>query len=245
MVFWRRHKTVLGFLVLWGLYLALEALRGRLANPSALISGLLVLLFFLLLGIVLSAAAQSWQRSPAWPGLFACAIGLAALDQIIKIAVNALLPEGGRIPLLEPWIALGHERNQANSWLLDLLEVSDLNRVWLIIFSLTMLGLIFFLYHFYVTQKRGGFWPVAAFVLLSAGVASALIDQSFWRFTLDFIALTGLVTADLKDIYLILGVGCVLAEAVSNPATRWGFHPCDDLRELRAYLRGRRRPPRG
>lgn len=245
MAFWRRHKTVPGFIVLWGLYLALEALRGRLATPSALIAGLLVLLFLLLLGIILSAAAQSWQRSPAWPGLFACTVGLAGLDQTIKTVVNALLPEGGRIPLLEPWIALGHERNQANSWLLDLLKVSDVKRIGLIAFSLMMLVLIFCTYHFYITQKRGGFWPAAAFVLLSAGVVSAVIDQSIWRFTLDYMALSGLVTADLKDIYLILGIGCVLAEAVSNLATRWGFHPREDWRELSAYLRGRRQPPQG
>jgi lipoprotein signal peptidase len=187
--FWQRHKTVLVFLIPWGIYLALEAMRGRLANPSALSSGLLVLTFFLLLGIVFSVAAQkSGQLIPSLLGLFAAAIGLTGLDQANKTLVNAILPEGGQIPLLHSWISLGHQRNQANSWLLDLLEINDLNKAWLIAFSLVMLGLIYFMYHFYITQKRAGIFPVAAFVLLSAGVCSALIDQAIWHFTLDYIA---------------------------------------------------------
>ncbi len=243
MRFWQRTQTVIVFLIEWSAFLLLEAVLGRLSRSYALGAGLLALLFFLLAGIFFSGLAQRFQGRYSLPALVPIVVGLAGLDQVCKLLVNASLPEGGRIPLLPPWIALGHERNYTNSWLLNSLGVENINKTGLILFSLVILGSIGFLYDFYISQQRGGFWPAAAFVFLSGGVLSALVDQTIWHFALDFIGLTHLVTADLKDIDLTLGIGCLLAEAVSNPHIRWRLDPRQDLRDLRAYFESRRRPP--
>lgn len=243
MRFWQRTQTILVFLIEWSAFLVLEAVLGRLSRPYALVAGLLALLFFLLAGIFFTGLARRFQGRYRLLALVPFGIGLAGLDQGCKLLINAHLAEGGRIPLLPPWIALGHERNYTNSWLLNSLGVENVNKAWLILFSLVILGLIAFFYNYYVSQQRGGFWPAAAFVFLSGGVLSALVDQTVWGFALDFVGLTHLVTADLKDINLTLGIGCLLAEAVSNPRIRWRLDPRQDLRDLRAYLDSRKRPP--
>jgi lipoprotein signal peptidase len=236
MGFWQRYKTILVFLIEWSAFLLLEACLGQLSKPYALGAGLLALCFFLLAGIFFSKLAQRFHAKLNLLQLIPISIGLTGLDQICKLLINANIPEEGRIPVLPPWIALGHERNYANSWLLDSLEIENFNKAWLILFTLVILALIGFFYDFYVWQQRGGFWPAAAFVLISGGVFSALVDQTIWNFTLDFINLTHLVTADLKDIDLTLGIGCLLAEATSNPRVHWRIDPRQDLRDLRAYF---------
>ncbi len=243
MRFWQQTKTILVFLFEWSAFLVLEAVLGRFSRTYALAAGLLALLFFLLAGISFTWLARRFQGKYRLLTLLPFGAGLAGLDQGCKLLVNAHLPEGGRIPLLPPWIALGHERNHANSWLLNSLGVENVNKAWLILFSLVLLGLIAFFYDYYVSRQRGGFWPAAAFVFLFGGVLSALVDQTVWRFALDFIGLTHLVTADLKDIHLTLDIGCLLAEAVSNPRMRWRLDPRQDLRDLRAYVESRKRPP--
>ncbi len=215
----RLIQTSLVFLVEWSLYLILETLTGKIQWSQHAASALLPLGFFGLIGLLLSLA-NFWRRRDLSAGfLGAAAAGLLLLDQAAKTWINRQMAYPSDIPLFGGLITLSHARNYAGSWALQRLNLTNEITPLRIFVEAMLMVLVVAWFVYYLRGERGGYWTDMAAIFFTAGVSSAVLDKLLRGFTLDFIGLPGLFVADLKDIYLFIGVAALLAELVSQPQT--------------------------
>lgn len=211
---YKPSKIKLAFVLPWLLYLGLELVLGR--NIIMPVSGL-TLLFLYLLGGCAEYMAELWGKLGNRNGLLMAAGILAGLDQLFKLAVLNYLPLGSRIVLIPGSFHLQQALNMEAAWLpnkfgfpvpMALLATAA---ILVILASLAV-------YNYYVGVHRQNVYTDLALVLIFAGALSALGDQIMRGYTVDFIAFQGFFVADLKDIYLTLGLAGGIAEVLISPA---------------------------
>lgn len=215
--FFAPTRPKLMFLALWSAYLVFEAVTGFLRTQWA--PALLVLVFFYCMGCVFAVWAEKARLPLSLSGLSAAAGACLLLDQGLKALIAATLPAGQALALLPGALEIEYAQNLRTSWLVQRLNLEFMSRPLMI--GLTLLLLVLFAVAAYRSRDAllKSPWTGLAFVFLAAGVLSALADQTLRGFTVDFIGLPGLFVADLKDIFLFLGVSSGLNAGLETPST--------------------------
>jgi lipoprotein signal peptidase len=214
------------FLVEWILLILFIALTGKLSSGTLLVF-LLPLVFFYLLASLLTSLSQREQQLSGNSGLLLIAMSLAFTDQMLKTIVNLTLPYQTSLPILRDWLHIANERNLRGSWLLETLDISFVSTMGLVLFVLPFLLGALVGHSYYITHYRKSVWADAAYLGLFSGLLSALCDLLLRGYTLDYIQIPNIVTADMKDVLLTAGIAAFFAEAYDNPAVslRWrGWH---------------------
>ena len=216
-VFLKPTAVKLFFLVEWTLFILLGLLRGELTDSRQMFTASLPLVLFYLAACVLTALYRRTRKQPASWNMLAPVIGLTLCDQLIKAAVVTFIPYQTSIPIIKGWLHAAHECNVQGSWLVSAFNIPFSSTLILgVIVVLTLLCVVI-CYRYYVRFKRRSVWTDTAFIGLSAGLAGWLCDMGLRGHIVDYIHLPGVVTADLKDILLTLGVAAFFAEALQNP----------------------------
>ncbi|MDK2931809.1 MAG: signal peptidase [Bacillota bacterium] len=217
--FLKPTKLKMLFLVEWVVYVLIELSRAKLRTAHQLMVAGYPLIVFYLIGCALAAAAlaRTPTRLPRWRHLLGLAVLLVALEQLIKAAVGAFIPYRGSVPIIPGWLHLAHARNMHGSWLarefgIGFMGAGALGAMWAIALPCFVLG-----FRYYAARKRRSLWLDVAFVTIVAGIGGALSDLALRGYILDCINLPGVVTADLKDIFLYVGAAALFAELVDNP----------------------------
>jgi lipoprotein signal peptidase len=220
--FLKPTKIKLVFLVEWILFVLIIAAGGELESNQVLVAGF-PLIFFYFVACVMAALSKHRQRVAQSWGLFTCAVGLIVLDQAIKTGVTALVPHQTSIPIINNWLYLAHEYNFHGSWVAVTFNVQSVSVFNLIQWGLVIPVLLFSILcrRYYVAKYRQSLWVDVAFLGIFSGVASWACDMSLRGHIVDFIHLPGLVTADLKDVFMTIGVAALFAEALDNPQISW------------------------
>lgn len=209
------------FVVEWTAFLLLSLLRRDLDSGRELLVACWPLALFYLVACGLDAVSQrNTQLARGWR-LPALVSGLVAADQLGKTLVTRFLSPPSSMPIVEGWLHVAHEQNPHGSWLagtfdLPLLGLAALAAVVLPVLLLSILG-----YQYYVKTRRRSVWTDAAFVGLFAGLASWVCDVGLRGYVIDYVQLPGVVTADLKDIYLAIGAAALVVETLDSPYVSW------------------------
>jgi lipoprotein signal peptidase len=217
--FFRPTLQKLVFLAEWSLFIVFSILRGEVGTLQQLaIISYPLLLFYLVACALAASSREDKSASPLWV-LVATAAGLLALDLGIKALVAAWLPYGSSLPLVEGWLNLEHRRNLQGSWMVSLFTdrlVPVLNLFFQFLLAVLLL-LAIPAHRYYQSTQRSSRWADTSFVTLSAGMASWLWELFWRRYIVDTLGLPGSVTADLKDIYIAVGVAALVVEWMENP----------------------------
>lgn len=222
-----RAKVI--FCVEWTLFIGIQLLRGELVSIHRVLVTVYPLLFFYLVGCVLASVAERRQQLAAGLKLPALAAALALADQLIKAGVVARIPLGESIPLVDGWLHLGHARNAQGSWLLSMWSV-EANRLLLIaVVSVILLAAIPY-HRGHVRVNGRSAWADVAFIGLFAGCASWLADMALRGHIVDYIALPGVVVADLKDILLAAGIAALFVESLGMREGGLAYTDGDDAK---------------
>ncbi len=221
--FLRPTRLKLLFLVEWALFVLIAWLQGSLGNTHQVLVALYPLGAFYLAACALAARSRRAQRIATGWRLAAAALTLLVLDQAAKMAVAARLALDASTPLVPGWLHLAHRRNEVGSWVLSSLAPQAASLVlWLqALAALVCLVGSLASYRYYLRTHRQSLWADVAFLGLFSGLLSWLVDVGLRGSIVDFLELPGLVTADLKDIWLTLGIAALFAEAVDNPQLSW------------------------
>jgi lipoprotein signal peptidase len=245
MSFLRPTRNKLIFLIEWLLFLVITGLQSGFSSRQQVWVAAYPLLFFYLVAALLESFSRQIKQIVRGWWMLALALGLVLLDQIIKWLVTIFIPFRTAVPLISGWLNLSHDCNFQGSWL-----ISQFNRP---VSSLIPVGIMalflsvgsWFGYRYYVTHQRASLWADAAFLGLFAGLASWLVEMPLRGHIVDFICLPGLVSADLKDIYLTIGIAAIFVETLDNPglSRRWQGWPQEkanfrqSLRQFLAFSR--------
>ena len=146
------------------------------------------------------------------------AAGLIILDQTIKTGITKLLPYQSLIPIINNRLYLTHTYNIHGSWIASAFNVRSKNWIRLLQWGLLVPILILtkFFRRYYIKTYRKSLWVDIAFLGIFSGYVSWAIDMSFRGYVVDFILLPELISVDLKDIYLTIGVAAFFAEMLDN-----------------------------
>ncbi len=221
--FLKPTRIKLVFLLEWVLFILITIAKGELeTNHQILVAGY-PLVFFYLVACALAALSQHIQQIAQSWRLLVFAIGLTILDQVVKTIIAASIPYQTSIPIVNNWLYLAHERNFHGSWIASAFNVQFVS-----VFNLMQWGLAIpvlfcsiLCHRYYITTNRKSLWADVAFLGVFASNASWICDMSFRGCILDFINLPGLVTADLKDILVTVGVAAFVVETLDNPKLSW------------------------
>lgn len=211
-------KTKLAFLLEWSLFIVIEIARGKVQSGHAILVAAYPLLFFYLVACVLVALSQRTRQIARGWHLPALAIGLAALDQVLKTAAAAAIPEHVSIPIIEGWLHIAHVRNYSGTWIAATFDLPGRPFIQSIQWALTIavLALSAVYHRYYSTHQRQSLWADVAFLGVFAAYTSWMWDMAFRDYIIDFIQLPGLVTADLKDILVSLSAAAIIAELLDR-----------------------------
>lgn len=208
-------KFTLMFAAVWLAYMALELVLG---NSVLHWPNLLVITFLYLGGCLLQWLGRGRYRSPKLMHLGYVAAGLVAADHLIKLTVHSRLAENQIVPVIPGLVNLGRVHNHSASWLAEKFHLEFLSLHLLTGLSIVMLVGAVAAYRYYRGRhQQQSVWADAGAMLLAAGIFSAMLDQLLRGYTVDFINLPGLFTADIKDICLTMGMGSILAETLRSP----------------------------
>lgn len=205
------------FVVEWLLFLLITGWQGGLQTWQQVGVAAYPLLFFYLIGATLNALSGKIKQVAHGWWLLALALGLMLLDQIIKLLVATFIPFRTAVPLINGWLNLAHNCNFQGSWLLSQFDSPVENLIPLGLMAFLLLLLSWFGYRYYVTHHRASLWADVSFLGLFTGLASWLVEMPLRGHIVDFICLPNVVTADLKDIYLTIGIAAIFVETLDNP----------------------------
>ncbi len=213
----RPNWIKLVFLAEWLLFLLILFLQGGLKTERQALIAIGPAIFFYIVAAVLEGVSPSVRQiARGWRILF-LAVGLALLDQGIKLLVTIFIPFRTAKPIIPGWFNVAHSCNFRGSWVFSQLDVPTAHLIFLSAAAFFMLCCSWFWYRYYIARQRNSLWADVAFLGLFAGLASWLIEMTLRGHIVDFLCLPNVVTADLKDIYLTIGIAAIFVETIDNP----------------------------
>ena len=77
-----------------------------------------------------------------------------------------------------------------------------------ILITLNIIAIFVFIevYRYYLHKGNKDFWSDMCFIFVSCGAICSLIDKVFYGGSLDFIGISNLFIADIKDLYINIGI---------------------------------------
>lgn len=206
------------FLSEWGLYLIFEFVMGTFKSWDVFLINLLPFIFFYLVANLLKWLAYKIGKVLRVRLLILGTTSLVLCDLLVKYIIKSFVAEGSIIPLISNWLFISNVLNDHGSYITSRFDF-NVSMIWLVIINMLILFFMFQGYRFYKLKRRKSVWLDLTMMLLVAGGISSLIDKVFFGGSLDFLGLKGLFVADLKDLYLTIGIGCMIVEVVDNPET--------------------------
>jgi lipoprotein signal peptidase len=133
------------------------------------------------------------------------------------------VPRDGAVPILPGWLHLSHVLNTHGSWLAGEFQPHSVAALVALQWGIVAAVLLFLVVgrRYYVRAQRRSLWTDAAFLAVVSADVSWARDIVLRGGILDFIGLPGLVTADLKDIFLTVGTVSFVAETLEHRRFWW------------------------
>lgn len=189
---------------MWLIYILFELFTGRIANSTILIGNLLLLFLFAIIGYIIYSLSLKFNKGFKKSQLIILFIFLMILDQGGKLLIK-LFFFNNTIVIIKDFLSFNPIINTDGSWLNARFDTS-IGFPILIFINFISLFIFIEIYRYYNYKKKREFWTDSCFIFMFTGALCSLIDKVFYGGSLDFIGIGDLFIADLKDIYINLGV---------------------------------------
>lgn len=192
---------------LWIFYCIFELIAGNIPN---LYNGLMNFIPALLLFLVSYLFYLYYKKSIFLKnkGITLVIFFLFLVDQISKIYISLVfkLKNLNTFNIIPNYFSITPHINDTGSFIASRFSIKAPFIIFTI-FNFLILVLIFLLYRFKLNRKQINSIEQITFIFLFTGGICSLIDKIFWGGSLDFIHIHNLFIADIKDIYITLGLG--------------------------------------
>lgn len=200
----KKTLTICFLPLMWFLYVLFELFTGRINDFKTIFFNFILILLFALVGLLtysLGIKHENGFNSKALLLLFAFFL---IIDQGIKILIK-LLWFNNDIPIIQGMLYFRPIINTDGSWLNARFGTSV---SFPILITLNILAIFIFVevYRYYLHNGNKDFWSDLCFIFVSCGALCSLIDKVFYGGSLDFIGISNLFIADIKDLYINLGI---------------------------------------
>lgn len=190
--------------IMWFLYFIFELFTGRITDTLTFIGNILFLVLFALVGFTIYCFGTKYESGFNSKALYIIFFILMLIDQGGKLIIKLFYFETYK-PFLNGFLSFHPIINTDGSWLNARFDTGVSFSV-LIIINFIALILFTEIYRYYRYNGKHNFWADMSYLFLFAGALCSLIDKIFYGGSLDFIGVGNLFIADIKDIYINLGI---------------------------------------
>lgn len=191
--------------IMWLIYFAFEIVTGRVKDLYTLILNLSLVFVFALVGYIIYYLSNKYSDGFQGKKLFLIFLVLMLIDQGSKLIIKFNF-FNSYYEIIPNFLSFDPIINTDGSWLNARFNF-NISFPLLILINFIALFIFFELYR-YIKFKSGKntFWGDMCFAFIFAGALCSLIDKVFYGGSLDFIGISDLFIADIKDIYINLGL---------------------------------------
>lgn len=201
----KKKLLTIGILpLMWFLYFIFELVTGRINDTLTLIGNILFLFLFAFVGLIIYYLGDKYKDGFSFKNIYIIFFILMLIDQGGKIIIKFFFFEE-YIPILNGFLSFNPIINTDGSWLNARFD-TGVNFSLLILINIIALILFTEIYRYYRYNGKHNFWSDMSYLFLFAGALCSLIDKVFYGGSLDFIGVSDLFIADIKDIYINLGI---------------------------------------
>lgn len=204
--------TIAGLPLMWSLYFLFELISGRVTDYETVLGNLFLIILFTLTGYIIYSFSVNYFNGITYKILFLSSLIL--IDQGIKIIIKFFFFHKN-FDIISNLLSFHPIINTDGSWLNARFGTS-VSFPLLIISNIIFLFFIVELFRYLLSKGNKSFWSDMSFLFLFCGALCSLIDKVFYGGSLDFIGISNLFIADLKDIYINLGLYFFLLGSYSS-----------------------------
>ncbi len=189
---------------MWLIYILFELFTGRITNSTMLIGNIALLFLFAIIGYIIYVSSLKFNNGLKRNQLIILFTILMILDQGSKLLIK-LFFFNDNIVIIKDFLSFNPIINTDGSWLNARFN-TGIGFPILIFVNFIALFIFTEIYRYYNCKNKQSFWVDSCFIFMFAGALCSLIDKIFYGGSLDFIGIGDLFIADLKDIFINLGV---------------------------------------
>ncbi|WP_238886759.1 signal peptidase II [Clostridium sp. YIM B02551] len=223
--------------IMWLVYFAFEVITGRVNDFYTVIMNLLVAVLFGFIGLLVYSIGAKNNVGLNSKQLLIIFLILFTIEQGSKLIIKFNF-FNYNITLIKDFLYFSPIINTQGSWL-NARFGAGVSFGALIV--LNILALIFFteIYRYFTHNTKKDFWIDMSYIFLITGCICSLIDKLFYGGSLDFIGISDLFVADIKDMYINLGIlflflGIYLNGYLSDNGKESTFK--EDIQGLKKFL---------
>ena len=190
--------------LIWTLYILFELITGRINDFKTIFFNLLLIILFALVGLLSYTLGIKHENGFKSNILFFVFLFLLLFDQGIKILIKFFWFNND-FPIINGMLYFNPIINTDGSWLNARFGTSV---SFPILITLNIFAIFIFIevYRYYLHKGNKDFWSDMCFIFVCCGALCSLIDKVFYGGSLDFIGISNLFIADIKDLYINLGI---------------------------------------
>lgn len=190
--------------LMWLAYFFFELFTGRIINLYDIILNLSLIVPFMFTGWIIYSASNKYSAGFKAKALFTIFLILMIFDQGIKLIIKFTCFDSF-IEIIPKFLFFNPIINTHGSWLNARFDLTA-NFPMLILLNAIFLFFLVEMYRYGKTKGHNNFWMDMGFVFILSGALCSLIDKMFYGGSLDFIGISNLFIADIKDLYINLGL---------------------------------------
>ena len=222
--------------IMWLLYFAFEFFTGRVNDLYTVITNTSLTLIFLFSGYIIYLLSLKFKNGFSTKTVIIIFSILFLIDQGIKLLIK-LFFFNNKFEVIKNFISFHPIINTDGSWLNARFSL-NVGFNFLIVVNAIAIFIFIESYKYYLSKEKKNFWVDMSFLFITCGALCSLIDKIFYGGSLDFIGISDLFIADIKDIYINLGllffIMLIYVKGYFKDDNTSTFK--DDLRSLKRFI---------
>lgn len=192
--------------LMWCIYFLFELFTGRIKDLSTIIGNIALIILFICVGFIIYKISEKFEDGFSKKALAYIFLILMLIDQGSKIIIKLFFFKTDK-EIIKNFLFFHPIINTDGSWLNARFNTS-VSFSLLIFINFLALLLFVEIYRYYLMKNnlKKDFWIDMCFLFIISGALCSLIDKVFYGGSLDFIGISNLFIADIKDIYINLGI---------------------------------------
>lgn len=196
--------TISGLPVMWLIYFVFEFITGRIKTSYDIFMSFILTIIFAMIGYIIYKSWNKYKNGLNSKKLFLIFILLMLIDQGIKLIINQFF-FNKNFDIIHNYLSFNPIINTDGSWINARFNFG-INFDFLIIVNFLALFIFIECYRYYLYTRHKDFFSDICFIFITSGALCSLIDKLFYGGSLDFIGISNLFIADIKDIYINLAI---------------------------------------
>lgn len=201
---WKKFLTIVTLPSMWSVYILFELMTGRINDTQTMIFNFIIIILFALIGLIIYKLGIKNESGFSSKKLYLIFLIFMLIDQGGKMIIK-LFYFDKNIILIPRMLSFNPIINTNGSWL-NARFGTAISFPLLIALNAIALFLFIEIYRYYLYKNHKDFWADMCFISIFSGALCSIIDKIFYGGSLDFIGISNLFIADIKDMYINLGI---------------------------------------